>query len=65
MTTNAVPHPRTNAPPHPLKVWIVGARGSIATTLAIGVLYYWTRGKASDAPAPGDAAFPPQEADYR
>ena len=38
MTTDAVPHPRTHAPPHPLKLWFVGARGSIATTLAVGVL---------------------------
>ena len=38
MTTDAVPHPRTSAPAHPLKLWIVGARGSIATTLAVGVL---------------------------
>ena len=38
MTSNAVPHPRTPAPAHPLKLWFVGARGSIATTLAVGVL---------------------------
>lgn len=38
MTSNAVPHPRTPAPSHPLKLWFVGARGSIATTLAVGVL---------------------------
>jgi hypothetical protein len=29
---------------------------------AIAVLYYWTKGRASDAPAPGDHAFPPTEA---
>jgi len=33
--------------------------------LAIGALYYWTKNRASDAPAPGDDAFPPQEAEYR
>jgi len=32
---------------------------------AIGALYYWTKSRASDAPAPGDHAFPPQEADVR
>jgi putative OPT family oligopeptide transporter len=31
-------------------------------SLAIGALYYWTKGRASDAPAPGDTAFPPTEA---
>jgi len=29
---------------------------------ATGALYYWTKGRATDAPAPGDAAFPPTEA---
>jgi putative OPT family oligopeptide transporter len=32
---------------------------------AIGGLYYWTKGRASDAPAPGDEAFPPSEATAR
>ena len=30
--------------------------------LALAALYYWTKGRASDAPAPGDDAFPPVEA---
>ena len=29
---------------------------------AIGALYFWTKGRASDAPAPADDAFPPTEA---
>src|SRR4051812_11521068 len=29
---------------------------------AIGGLYFWTKNRASDAPAPGDDAFPPVEA---
>ncbi|MFL6742095.1 MAG: OPT/YSL family transporter, partial [Sphingomicrobium sp.] len=33
-------------------------------TAAIGALYFWTRGRASDAPAPGDDAIVP-EADFR
>jgi cytochrome bd-type quinol oxidase subunit 2 len=32
---------------------------------SIGALYFWTKGKASDAPAPRDTAFPPQEAELR
>ena len=32
---------------------------------AIGALYYWTKGRATDAPAPGDTAFPPSEATTR
>jgi putative OPT family oligopeptide transporter len=31
---------------------------------AIGALYFWTRGRASDAPAPGDDAYAP-EPDFR
>jgi hypothetical protein len=31
---------------------------------AIGALYFWTRSRASDAPAPGDDAIAP-EATYR
>jgi hypothetical protein len=31
---------------------------------AIGALYFWTKGRASDAPAPGDDAYAP-EADFR
>src|SRR4051794_11311303 len=31
---------------------------------AIGALYFWTRSRASDAPAPGDDAYAP-EADFR
>ena len=34
----------------------------IVFTLAILGLYFWTKGRASDAPAPGDDAFPPVEA---
>src|SRR4029453_16263448 len=34
----------------------------VVFSLAIGALYYWTKSRASDAPAPGDAAFPPIEA---
>jgi putative OPT family oligopeptide transporter len=34
----------------------------IVFAAAIGALYYWTKGRASDAPAPGDDAFPPTEA---
>ncbi len=30
--------------------------------LALAALYYWTKGRASDAPAPGDDAYPPVEA---
>jgi hypothetical protein len=37
----------------------------VVFTIAILALYFWTRGKASDAPAPGDTAFPPQEAELR
>jgi len=29
---------------------------------AIAALYFWTRNRATDAPAPGDEAFPPTEA---
>jgi cytochrome bd-type quinol oxidase subunit 2 len=29
---------------------------------AIAALYIWTKGRASDAPAPADSAFPPTEA---
>ncbi|MCL6742094.1 oligopeptide transporter, OPT family [Sphingomonas sp. RB56-2] len=32
---------------------------------AIGALYYWTKSRATDAPAPGDSAFPPTEATVR
>jgi hypothetical protein len=34
----------------------------VVFTLAVLALYYWTKGKASDAPATGDTAFPPTEA---
>ena len=34
----------------------------VVFSLAIGALYYWTKGRATDAPAPGDVAFPPTEA---
>ena len=37
----------------------------IAFSAAIAALYFWTRSKASDAPAPADAGFPGQEADIR
>jgi putative OPT family oligopeptide transporter len=33
-------------------------------SVAIGALYFWTKGRASDAPAPGDDAFV-EEATYR
>jgi hypothetical protein len=32
---------------------------------AIGALYFWTKGRASDAPAPDDAALPEPEASFR
>jgi len=32
---------------------------------AIAGLYFWTKNRASDAPAPGDEAFPPAEASVR
>ena len=34
----------------------------VVFSASIGVLYFWTKGRASDAPAPNDAAFPPTEA---
>ena len=37
----------------------------VVFSAAIGALYFWTKGKASDAPAPGDTAFPPSEATTR
>jgi len=37
----------------------------VVFSAAIGGLYYWTKGRASDAPAPGDTAFPPSEATTR
>jgi len=37
----------------------------VVFTVAILALYYWTKGKASDAPSPGDSAFPPSEATTR
>ena len=37
----------------------------IAFSAAIAALYFWTRSKATDAPAPADAGFPGQEADIR
>jgi putative OPT family oligopeptide transporter len=36
----------------------------VVFSAAIGALYFWTKGRSSDAPAPGDDAFVP-EADYR
>lgn len=32
---------------------------------AIGALYFWTKGRASDAPAPDDATLPEPEASFR
>lgn len=40
----------------------VMAVSMVVFTLAILGLYYWTKGKASDAPAAADTAFPPTEA---
>ena len=37
----------------------------IVFSAAIAALYFWTRSKATDAPAPADAGFPGQEADIR
>jgi len=37
----------------------------VVFSAAIGALYYWTKGRATDAPAPGDTAFPPSEATTR
>jgi len=37
----------------------------VVFSAAIAALYYWTKGKASDAPAQGDTAFPPSEATTR
>jgi len=37
----------------------------IVFSVSIGALYYWTKGRATDAPAPGDTAFPPSEATLR
>ena len=34
----------------------------VVFTIAVLALYYWTKGRASDSPAPGDTAFPPPEA---
>src|SRR4051794_5455237 len=34
----------------------------IVFSLAIAGLYFWTKNRATDAPAPGDTAFPPTEA---
>jgi putative OPT family oligopeptide transporter len=34
----------------------------VVFSAAIGALYFWTKGRATDAPAPGDTAFPPTEA---
>lgn len=40
----------------------VMAVSMVVFTLAVLGLYYWTKGKASDAPAIADGAFPPSEA---
>jgi hypothetical protein len=37
----------------------------IVFVLAIAALYAWTRSRASDAPAPDDAAVPEPEASFR
>jgi hypothetical protein len=34
----------------------------VVFALTLAGLYVWTKGRASDAPAPGDDAFPPNEA---
>lgn len=34
----------------------------VVFSAAIGALYFWTKSRASDAPAPADVAFPPTEA---
>jgi putative OPT family oligopeptide transporter len=34
----------------------------VVFVVAIGGLYFWTKNRATDAPAPGDTAFPPTEA---
>ena len=34
----------------------------VVFSAAIAALYFWTQGRASDAPAPADTAFPPTEA---
>jgi hypothetical protein len=36
----------------------------VVFALAIGALYFWTKGRASDAPAPADHA-PTPEPDFR
>ncbi len=37
----------------------------VVFSASIAALYYWTKNRASDAPAPGDTAFPPTEASVR
>jgi putative OPT family oligopeptide transporter len=37
----------------------------VVFSIAIGLLYLWTRARSSDAPAPADDAFPPSEATIR
>jgi putative OPT family oligopeptide transporter len=37
----------------------------VVFSAAIAALYFWTKNRASDAPAPGDEAFPPTEASVR
>ena len=37
----------------------------VVFSIAIGLLYLWTRARSSDAPAPADGAFPPSEATIR
>jgi hypothetical protein len=34
----------------------------VVFSAAIAALYFWTKSRASDAPAPGDDAFPATEA---
>jgi putative OPT family oligopeptide transporter len=37
----------------------------VVFAVSIGALYFWTKSRASDAPAPADDAFPPTEAALR
>src|SRR3954465_7624107 len=46
--------------PYSAVMWV----SVVVFSLAIAALYFWTKGRSSDAPAPGDDAFVP-EADYR
>src|SRR4051794_3834361 len=44
--------------PYTAVMWV----SVIVFSLAIAGLYFWTKNRATDAPAPGDTAFPPTEA---